>query len=70
VSALNDRPTLSYSDLQNVVHPNDVYSFLGQAEIQRANQGEPLKLHVAWYAENMLAKRSEIEIALNSSVEL
>lgn len=51
-----NQPVVCFYDPHMVVHPNELYSDLGFALVERANVGSPLKIGVRWYAENMKTK--------------
>lgn len=54
VTALNrGAPIVSYQDSVGVVHPNGIASSAGHAIIQRSAKGDPLKIRVSVYCENM-----------------
>jgi hypothetical protein len=53
-TALNrGAPIVSYQDSVGVVHPNGIASSAGHAIIQRSAKGQPLKIRVSVYSENM-----------------
>lgn len=70
-SALNDgRPMASYYNSQGVIHPNGLFSSLGSVVLQRATKGQPLRLSIKWYAEDMAPRDQTFEIRLHESLLL
>lgn len=69
LSNVNGRSAVGYTENDGVIHANEIYAFLGAAEV-RGRDGAPVDLHVVWYAENMMTRRHEVQLQLGDVVEI
>jgi hypothetical protein len=62
-SSLNrGAPIVSYQDNEGVVQPNGIASAPGYAILKRARKGNPLRVQLTWYCENMQARTALVEL--------